>query len=179
MKIVDVCAFYSPQGGGVRTYIEQKLRIGPQLGHEIVVIVPGEEHAIVERGPGASIVTLPSPRFPLDRKYGYFADEAALHAALDAQKPDVVEVSSPWRSPAMVARWQGNARRSLVMHADPLSAYAYRWFEGSVANSDAVANVGPCLGKVGCDGRFQRAAFYRRSHPMGGPLVLPVRYQLP
>jgi len=50
---------------------------------------------------------------------------------------------------------------------------------GSVANSDAVANVGPCLGKVGCDGRFQRAAFYRRSHPMGGPLVLPVRYQLP
>jgi len=52
-------------------------------------------------------------------------------------------------------------------------------YEGSVANSDAVANVGPCLGKVGCDGRFQRAAFYRRSHPMGGPLVLPVRYQLP
>lgn len=28
----------------------------------------------------------------------------------------------------MVARWQGNACRSLVMHADPLSAYAYRWF---------------------------------------------------
>jgi alpha-1,6-mannosyltransferase len=26
MRIVDVCAFYSPQGGGVRTYIEQKLR---------------------------------------------------------------------------------------------------------------------------------------------------------
>lgn len=135
MKIVDVCAFYSPQGGGVRTYIEQKLRIGPQLGHEIVVIVPGEEHAIVERGPGASIVTLPSPRFPLDRKYGYFADEAALHAALDAQKPDVVEVSSPWRSPAMVARWQGDAHRSLVMHADPLSAYAYRWFEPFLARS--------------------------------------------
>ncbi|AXB76558.1 glycosyltransferase [Novosphingobium sp. P6W] len=128
MKIVDVCAFYSPHGGGVRTYIEQKLRIGPQLGHEIVVIVPGEAHETLERGPGARIVTLPSPRFPLDRKYGYFADEAALHAALDAERPDVVEVSSPWRSPSMVARWQGAARRSLVMHADPLSAYAYRWF---------------------------------------------------
>lgn len=128
MKIVDVCAFYTPQGGGVRTYIEQKLRIGPQLGHEIVVIVPGETHRTVERGPGARIVTLPSPRFPLDRKYGYFDDEAALHAALDAERPDVVEVSSPWRSPSMVARWQGSARRSLVMHADPLSAYAYRWF---------------------------------------------------
>ncbi|KQM13357.1 glycosyltransferase [Novosphingobium sp. Leaf2] len=128
MKIVDVCAFYSPHGGGVRTYIEQKLLLGPQLGHEIVVIVPGEKHETIERGPGARIVTLPSPRFPLDRKYGYFADEPALHAALDAEHPDVVEVSSPWRSPSMVARWQGSARRSLVMHADPLSAYAYRWF---------------------------------------------------
>jgi alpha-1,6-mannosyltransferase len=27
----------------------------------------------------------------------------------------------------MVGRWQGAASRSLVMHADPLSAYAYRW----------------------------------------------------
>ena len=39
--------------------------------------------------------------------------------------------------------------------------------------------LGPWIGKVGCDGRFQRAAFYRRGHPMGGPLVLPVRHQLP
>lgn len=129
MKIVDVCAFYSPRGGGVRTYVEQKLRIGPKLGHEIVVLVPGDHNGIEQRGPAARIVTIPSPRFPLDRKYGYFADEAALHAALDAEDPDVVEVSSPWRSPVMVARWRGRALRSLVMHADPLSAYAYRWFE--------------------------------------------------
>lgn len=27
----------------------------------------------------------------------------------------------------MVGRWQGPATRSLVMHADPLAAYAYRW----------------------------------------------------
>lgn len=29
----------------------------------------------------------------------------------------------------MVARWQGQVPRSLIMHADPLSAYCYRWFE--------------------------------------------------
>ncbi|WP_404478747.1 glycosyltransferase [Novosphingobium sp. BL-52-GroH] len=143
MKIVDVCAFYSPQGGGVRTYIEQKLRIGPELGHEIVVIVPGETRSTVDRGAGARIISLPSPRFPLDRKYGYFADETVLHAALDAEMPDVVEVSSPWRSPSMVARWHGRARRSLVMHADPLSAYAYRWFE-------------PMLSRPSIDRSFER-----------------------
>ena len=72
MRIVDVCAFYSPQGGGVRTYVEQKLRIGPALGHEIVILAPGDEDAVIERDPGARIVTLKSPRFPLDRKYWYF-----------------------------------------------------------------------------------------------------------
>ena len=129
MKIVDVCAFYSPQGGGVRTYVEQKLAIGPRLGHEIVILAPGEDHSVQARGNGARIVTIPSPRFPLDRKYRYFDDEAALHLALDAEAPDFVEVSSPWRSPRMVSRWQGAAPRSLVMHADPLSAYAYRWLQ--------------------------------------------------
>ncbi|MDE8650895.1 glycosyltransferase [Novosphingobium album (ex Liu et al. 2023)] len=127
MKIVDVCALYSPQGGGIRTYVEQKLAIGPRLGHEIVIIAPGDRDEVIEHGPGARIVTLRAPHFPLDRKYWYFEDEQALHAALDAEAPDFVEVTSPWRSATMVAEWRGAAPRSLVMHADPLSAYPYRW----------------------------------------------------
>ena len=130
MKIVDVCAFLSPQGGGVKTYIEQKLAIGPRLGHEIVVVAPGDEDAVIERGPNARIVTLASPRFPLDRKYWYFADEERLHRMLDIEEPDFVEVSSPWRSASMAARWRPEVPKALVMHADPLSAYAYRWFGG-------------------------------------------------
>ena len=56
MKIVDVCAFYSPKGGGVRTYIDRKLAEGPKAGHEIVVIAPGPRSLIEERGQGARIV---------------------------------------------------------------------------------------------------------------------------
>lgn len=130
MKIVDVCAFFSPQGGGVKTYIEQKLAIGPRLGHEIVVIAPGDHDRVVVHGPRAKVVTLASPRFPLDRKYWYFDDEARLRATLDAEAPDFVEASSPWRSASMVGRWQDGVPKSLIMHADPLSAYAYRWFGG-------------------------------------------------
>jgi alpha-1,6-mannosyltransferase len=129
MKIVDVCAFYTPHGGGVRTYVEQKLAIGPRLGHEIVILAPGNRNEVIERGPGARIVMIEAPRFPLDRKYGYFDDEAALHAALDAEAPDFVEATSPWRSASMGANWRGAAPRSMVMHADPMSAYAYRWLE--------------------------------------------------
>src|SRR6059058_3750498 len=132
MRIADVSAFYTPAGGGVRTYVEGKLRAAERFGHEMILIVPGERHEVIKRGPGAVLVTIPSPLLPVDRRYRYFDDEAAIHAALDAWQPDHVEASSPWSSAAMVGRWQGGATRSLVMHADPLAAYAYRWLGGFV-----------------------------------------------
>ena len=52
-----------------------------------------------------------------------------MHRTLDELAPDFLEVSSPWRSPSLVSRWPGTAPRALVMHADPMSAYAYRWLE--------------------------------------------------
>ncbi len=140
MRIVDVCAFYTPTGGGVRTYIDRKLAAGPAMGHDVTIIAPGSATGIEVRGPGARIVWLESPIFPFDRNYRYFADESVLHAAITAAAPDMLEASSPWRSASMVARWPGTAPRSLFMHADPLAAFAYRWFEGIV--SSAVVDKG-------------------------------------
>ncbi|WP_336965790.1 glycosyltransferase [Sphingobium aquiterrae] len=137
MRIVDVCAFYAPDGGGVKTYVERKLKAGAQAGHEVIILAPGHDEAVIEQGPSGKLVTLPSPRFPLDRRYRYFSDERSLHAMLTRLAPDMVEASSPWSSASMVARWPGAAPRALVMHADPLSAYAYRWF-GSVASREAI-----------------------------------------
>lgn len=137
MRIVDVCAFYTPAGGGVRTYADAKLRAAARFGHEVIVIAPGEEYATCQRGPGAVLVTLPSPKLPVDRRYRYFNDERALHAELDAWRPDHVESSSPWSSATMVGRWQGAASRSLIMHSDPLAAYAYRWLDG-VASRETI-----------------------------------------
>jgi alpha-1,6-mannosyltransferase len=130
MRIVDVCAFYSPAGGGVRTYIDAKLAVAGRFGHELVVVAPGRHAEAVRRGPGAVLVTLPCPKLPVDGRYRYFHDERALHRALDQWRPDHVEASSPWSSATMVGRWQGAASRSLVMHSDPLAAYAYRWLGG-------------------------------------------------
>jgi alpha-1,6-mannosyltransferase len=137
MRIVDVSAFYAPRGGGVRTYVEAKLRAAPRLGHELVVIVPGEQNEIVERAPGAIMASLASPNLPVDRRYRYFDDQKALHRLLDQWRPDHVEASSPWSSATMVGRWQGPASRSLVMHSDPLAAYAYRWF-GGIASTETI-----------------------------------------
>src|SRR5205814_4406595 len=106
MRIVDVCAFYTPAGGGVRTYIDAKLNAAARFGHEMIVLAPGERRHVEQRGPGALLVTLPSPELPVDRRYRYFDDQAALHAELDLWRPDHVEASSPWSSATMVGRWQ-------------------------------------------------------------------------
>jgi alpha-1,6-mannosyltransferase len=137
MKIVDVCAFYTPHGGGVKTYIDQKLRIGTAMGHEIVIIAPGTEDRVEARAEGGKIVHLAAPALPLDRRYRYFNDPARVHALLDTERPDMVEASSPWRTASIVADWRGDAPRALIMHADPLAAYPYRWF-GAVADRPAI-----------------------------------------
>lgn len=128
MRIVDVCAFYSPSGGGVRTYVDAKLRSALRFGHEIIVLAPAEDSAVVHVAPGAILAGVPAPTMPFDRRYRYFNDVARLNAELDRWRPDHVECSSPWSSASSVARWRGSATRSLFMHSDPMAAYAYRWF---------------------------------------------------
>lgn len=142
MRIVDVCAFYTPLGGGVKTYIDRKLRAAEDAGQEMIVLAPASEDRVERIGRHARIVFMPGRRFPLDTRYHMFSDEAALHARLDALAPDVVEMSSPWQSASMLARWRGRAPRTLVMHADPLSAYAYRWFGGLVSRPVIDAGFG-------------------------------------
>ncbi len=129
MRIVDVAAFYTPYGGGVKTYIDRKLLAGPAAGHEVIVVAPGPGYRVEDRGPKARVVYVKDPQFPLDRRYHYFRDVEALHDTLDQLAPDVVECSSPWRSARLVGEWAGKAPRALIMHADPMSAYAYRWFD--------------------------------------------------
>lgn len=137
MKLVDVCAFYAPKGGGVRTYVDRKLKAGAAMGHEVVIIAPGPRDEIEERGPRSRIIWLKSTVFPLDFNYRYFSDVPALYETLDRENPDFVEASSPWRSASIIADWPGKAPRALIMHADPLSAYAYRWLD-PVATRDTI-----------------------------------------
>ena len=137
MRIVDVCGFYASQGGGVRTYVDRKLRAVSRFGHELIVVVPGERDELTQVADGSYILSIASPLFPLDPRYRYFASEARLHAELDDLSPDLVECGTPWTSAAMVARWRGGARRVLIMHLDVFATYPYRWF-GDVMDVKAI-----------------------------------------
>ncbi len=130
MRVVDVNEFYSPAGGGVRTYIDRKMAIMAGMGHELIVLAPGTETRIEERAGGGAIHYLRSRPMPFDPNYGLFWDAAPITERLDTLHPDVVECCSPWRPAWIVGKWQGRALKSFLMHNDNVAAYAQRWFEG-------------------------------------------------
>ncbi|THD36102.1 MAG: glycosyltransferase [Sphingomonas sp.] len=130
MRIVDVNEFYSPTGGGVRTYIDRKMAIMADLGHELICIACGKEDRVEERVGGGKIIYVKSPGLPFDKNYGLFSKAEPIWRWLDELDPDVVETSSVWRPAWIVGRWQGRALKSFFMHNDNIAAYPMRWLEG-------------------------------------------------
>lgn len=141
MRIVDVNELYSPTGGGVRTYIDRKMGILADMGHELIVVAPGREDVVEERPGGGRVIYLKSAEMPLDSNYGLFWDAAPIHALLDALDPDVVENCSPWRPAWIVADWQPKGRRravkSFFMHNDNMEGYAKTYLE-KLASPDRI-----------------------------------------
>ncbi|MDO7843992.1 glycosyltransferase [Sphingomonas immobilis] len=130
MRIVDVNEFYSPTGGGVRTYIDRKMGTMADLGHELIVIAPGSENRVEERPGGGKVIYVRTGRLPFDKNYGLFWEAPPITRLLDQLEPDLVETSSPWRPAWIVGQWQGDAVKTFFMHNDNVAAYALRWFEG-------------------------------------------------
>ena len=129
MKIVDVCEFYSPTGGGVRRYINQKLELADRFGHQLTIIAPGAETRM-EKAHGGTIAWIKSPHLPFDRNYRMFWSARPVWQALDELEPDLVEGSSPWRGGWLAARWQGKAVKVFFMHADPVAVYPQTFLGG-------------------------------------------------
>lgn len=140
MRVVDVNEYYSPTGGGVRTYLERKMAIMAELGHELIVIAPHDRDRVEDRPGGGTIIYVKSPPLILDRNYWLFWDAAPVRRLLDELDPDVVETSSPWRPASIVGDWQGRALKVFFAHNDNIGAYPQRWLEG-VASVERVERM--------------------------------------
>ena len=134
MKVLDVAEFYAEQGGGVKTYLDQKLRAGAASGHEVVIVAPGPEDRQEERH-GGRVVWLKSPKVPGDPRYHLLTSSQAVHRALDHEAPDVVEGSSVYGGGWFVGSWPGQAVRSLVFHQDPVAALGHPLLDRFVSPS--------------------------------------------
>jgi len=129
MKIVDVSGFYSETGGGVASYVRQKLELAARWGHEVVVVAPGMESRVEPRV-GGRIVWVRSPGMPFDPNYHMFWHGDEAWRAIDREAPDVVEGSSPWRGGWLAGHWPGQAVKALVFHQDFIAGYPYTLLGG-------------------------------------------------
>jgi alpha-1,6-mannosyltransferase len=129
MKIADVSGFYSETGGGVASYVRQKLDLAARWGHEVVVIAPGAQSRVEPRR-GGRIVWVESPAMPFDPNYHMFLGREEVWRVLDREAPDVVEGSSPWRGGWLAGHWPGQAIKSLVFHQDFIAGYPYTLLGG-------------------------------------------------
>jgi alpha-1,6-mannosyltransferase len=129
MRVVDVNEFYSPTGGGVRTYLDRKMGIMADLGHELIVVAPALESGVEERPGGGRIHWVKAPPLVLDRNYCIFVKDEPVWELLDQLAPDIVETSSPWLPAWTVARWKGDALKVFFAHGDNIGAYPQRWLD--------------------------------------------------
>jgi len=99
LSVLDVTKHYGETTGGVRTYIDQKsayVAAHPPLRH--VVVVPGERYAVAE-SPGTRTYRLPGPPIPTQRPYRWLHSVSALREILRAERPDLIEIGSPFLVP--------------------------------------------------------------------------------
>jgi alpha-1,6-mannosyltransferase len=131
MKIVDISEFYSPTGGGVRAYVDQKFKAAAKAGHTLTVIAPGTENRTEQRD-GGKLIWVKTPQLPFDKNYRMFWSARDVLDIVDAEQPDVLEGSSPWRGGYIAGKWRGDAVKMLFMHADPVAVYPQTLLTGKL-----------------------------------------------
>jgi len=83
VRIVDVNEFYSPTGGGVRSYIDRKLAVMATLGHELIVIAPGREDRVEYRAGKGRVIVEGFIKFDYEISMGVRKGEDAFKSELE------------------------------------------------------------------------------------------------
>ena len=160
MKLLDITEFYSLQGGGVRTYLAEKARWVAAHGDvEHAVIVPSDRDAVTQ-WERSRVYLVRGPRVPASPGYHFLLAGRKVASLVRRERPDVIEVGSPYLAPWLARRAARGTPARLVafVHENPrlyvtraprlvravadrlLVCYlgaAHRWFHLAVAASPA------------------------------------------
>ncbi len=96
MKVCDLTQFYSPFSGGVKRYLEEKRKYANALGHEHLLIVPGQKTEKIET-PGSKTFLIGSPLVSRTSRYRALLNLNAVEEVLARENPDVIESSDPYQ----------------------------------------------------------------------------------
>jgi len=121
VKLLDITEFYSPQGGGVRTYLSEKARwLASRHDVRHVIVVPAKETAVVE-WERSRVYLVRGPGVPASPGYHFLVAARKLAEIVRREQPDVIEVGSPYFAPWLARRAARGTRARLVafVHENP------------------------------------------------------------
>jgi alpha-1,6-mannosyltransferase len=113
LKVCDLTQFYSPFSGGVKRYIEEKRKYANALGHQHLLIVPGEKTERIETPEGKTFL-IGSPLVSRTSRYRALFNLNAVEEILAQEKPHIIESSDPYQV-AWKAIMSGDALRIPVV----------------------------------------------------------------
>jgi alpha-1,6-mannosyltransferase len=104
LSVLDATEWFGETSGGIRTYLLEKGRYVAERRHlRQVVIVPGD-HDAIEDASGVRFVRLRGPAIPRHRPYRFLFATRSLTRVIRHERPDVVEIGSPFLIPWLVQR---------------------------------------------------------------------------
>lgn len=110
MKLLDVTEFYSPRGGGVRTYLIEKARwLASHPDCEHAIVVPSGRDGIA-RWERSHVHLVRGPAVPASPGYHFLIAGRKLAEIVRREQPDVIEVGSPYFAPWLARRAARAAR---------------------------------------------------------------------
>ena len=122
MKIVDLCEFYSERGGGVRSYLSRQGKAARARGHELVVVAPGPADAVSDDESG-KVIRYRAPKMPYDATYHVPWRPDVMRRVVSEERPDVVQISSPYLPAWVGKKLTGVPVRAYFYHSDPIGCY--------------------------------------------------------
>ncbi len=91
-------------------------------GHALTVVAPGREHSVSQHS-GMRLIRYPAPPMPYDPTYRVPWRIDFMRRVVAEERPDVVQISSPF-APAVAARGiADSALRVYFHHSDPIGCY--------------------------------------------------------
>jgi alpha-1,6-mannosyltransferase len=114
LTLLDITKFFGERTGGIRTYLLAKAAyVQAQPALRQVLVVPGAEDALAEER-GVRCYRLRGPRIPFDQAYRFLLATRTTHRILEHERPDLIEVGSPWLVPWVTRRANRGLRAPMV-----------------------------------------------------------------
>ncbi|MCH5645436.1 glycosyltransferase [Gordonia sp. ABSL49_1] len=163
MRIVQLANFYGARSGGLRTAIDRWGAGYVSAGHEVVLVVPGQERDEEVLPSGVVRITVPAPRIPCSGGYR-LASARRVADVLGYLRPDSIEVSD-----RLTLRGFGRWARRRDVHATMVSHERFDRLLGQVMPDAAArrladranADIARSFDTVVCTTGFAAAEFER------------------